>query len=60
VAASTVGVYVVVLLVLQIFLLTVALEAFHGYDAALAWVAAAVSAVLTAAVVIVERLMGRR
>lgn len=58
--ASIVGVYVLVLLVLQIFLLSVALDGFHSYDAGLAWGAAAVSAVLTASVIVFERLLGRR
>ncbi|HEX6569479.1 MAG TPA: DUF6755 family protein [Acidimicrobiales bacterium] len=59
-APAAVGVYVLVLLVLQIFLLTVALDAFHAYDAGLAWAAAVTSMVLTAGVVVVERLLGRR
>ncbi|HEX5946179.1 MAG TPA: hypothetical protein VFY82_07875 [Acidimicrobiales bacterium] len=58
--ASIVGVYVLVLVVLQIFLLSVALDGFHSYDAGLAWGAAAVSVVLTASVVVFERLLGRR
>jgi hypothetical protein len=58
--ASIVGVYVVVLVVLQIFLLSVALDGFHSYDAGLAWGAAAVSVVLAASVVVIERLLGRR
>lgn len=57
--ASVVGVYVLVLLVLQIFLLSVALDAFHGRDPGLAWNAAGVSVALTAAVVVVGRLLGR-
>lgn len=58
--AAAVGVYVLVLVVLQIFLLTVALDGFHGYDAGLAWGAAIASVVLTASVVVIERLLGRR
>ena len=58
--ASIVGVYVVVLVVLQIFLLSGALDGFHSYDAGLAWGAAAVSVVLAASVVVIERLLGRR
>lgn len=58
--ASIVGVYVLVLVVLQIFLLSVALDGFHSYDAGLAWGAAVVSVVLTATVVVFERLLGRR
>ena len=42
-AASAVGVYVLVLVVLQIFLLTVALDAFHAHDAAASVVRASVS-----------------
>lgn len=57
--ASVVGVYVLVLVVLQIFLLTVALDAFHGHDAALAWAAAGVSVALTAAVAVIELLLVR-
>lgn len=59
-AASTVGVYVLVLVVLQIFLLTVALDGFHAYDSGLAWGAAGTSVVLAASVVAIERLLGRR
>jgi hypothetical protein len=59
-AASAVGVYVLVLVVLQIFLLTVALDGFHAYDAGLAWGAAAASVVLAASVAVLERLIGRR
>jgi hypothetical protein len=58
--ASIVGVYVLVLLVLQIFLLSVALDGFHAYDAGLAWGAAAVSVVLAVSVVVIARLLGRR
>ena len=58
--ASIVGVYVLVLVVLQIFLLSVALDGFHSYDAGLAWGAAAVSVVLAASVLVFERLLGRR
>ena len=57
--ASVVGVYVLVLVVLQIFLLTVALDAFHGHDAGLAWSAAALSVTLAATVAVVERLLAR-
>ena len=48
-----------VLVVLQIFLLTVALDAFHGHDAGLAWSAAALSVTLAATVAVVERLLAR-
>jgi hypothetical protein len=47
--SSAIGVYVLVLLVLQIFLLTVAV------DAGLAWVAAGCSAVLAAGSVLFAR-----
>ncbi|MEW6269852.1 MAG: hypothetical protein AB1689_11215 [Thermodesulfobacteriota bacterium] len=46
--ASAVGVFVGVLLSLQIFLLTVGLDALHAYDAGLAWTSAAVSVLLAA------------
>jgi hypothetical protein len=41
-------VFVVVLLSLQVFLLTVAVDALHAGDAGLAWVTAASSVVLAA------------
>lgn len=44
--SSAVGVFVLVLLALQVFLLTVALDAELGDDPALAWVAAGCSVVL--------------
>lgn len=44
--SSSVTVYLMVLLALQIFLLTVALDGLLGYDAGLAWVAAGLSVVL--------------
>lgn len=43
---TAVGVYVLVLLTLQIFLLTLGLDALIGNDPDLAWVAAACSVVL--------------
>jgi hypothetical protein len=46
--SSAVGVYVLVLIVLQVFLLTVAVDAMLGDDPGLAWVAAGCSAVLAA------------
>jgi hypothetical protein len=46
--SSAVGVFVGVLLSLQIFLLTVGLDALHASDAALAWTSAALSLVLAA------------
>jgi hypothetical protein len=45
---AAVGVFVVVLLSLPVFLLIVALDAFHAGDAGLAWVTAALSALLAA------------
>ena len=57
--AAAVGVYVLVLVVLQIFLLTVALDGFRGYDPGLAWAAAGVSVLLAASVAVVERLLRR-
>ena len=44
--SSAVGVYVLVLVVLQVFLLTVAVDAMLGDDSGLAWVVAGCSAVL--------------
>jgi hypothetical protein len=41
-------VFVVVMLSLQVFLLTVALDAFHAGDGGLAWVTAALSGLLAA------------
>lgn len=46
--ASAIGVYVIVLIVLQIFLLTVAIDAYHEARAGLAWGAAATSVALAA------------
>jgi hypothetical protein len=45
---AAVGVFVVVLLALQLFLLTVALDAFHADDDGLAWVTAGLSVLLAA------------
>lgn len=44
--ASGIGLFVIVLLALQIFLLMVGLDALLGDDAGLAWVTAACSALL--------------
>lgn len=44
--SSAVAVYIVVLLTLQIFLLTVALDALQRVDATMAWVSAVISVVL--------------
>lgn len=46
--ASAVGIFVGVLLSLQIFLLTVGLDALHAHDAALAWTSAGLSVLLAA------------
>ena len=45
---AALGIFVVVLLSLQVFLLTVALDAFHAGDDSLAWVTAGLSVVLAA------------
>jgi hypothetical protein len=45
---AALGVFVVVLLSLQVFLLTVAVDAFHGDDPGLAWVTAGLSVLLAA------------
>lgn len=44
--SSAVAVYIIVLLGLQIFLLTVALDALLGYDPAMAWASAGMSVLL--------------
>jgi ABC-type bacteriocin/lantibiotic exporter with double-glycine peptidase domain len=44
--SSAVAVYIIVLLALQIFLLTVALDALLAYDPAMAWVSAGFSVLL--------------
>ena len=46
--ASSVGIFIGVLLVLQIFLLSVGLDALHSRDSSLAWTSAILSLVLTA------------
>jgi hypothetical protein len=53
--SSAVGVFVLVLLALQVFLLTVALDALLGDDPGLAWIAAACSVVLAAGSVLFFR-----
>jgi hypothetical protein len=53
--SSAVGVFVLVLLVLQVFLLTVAVDALLADDSGLAWVAAACSAMLAAGSVLFAR-----
>ena len=54
-ASSAVVVYVVVLVAFQVFLLTVAVEAFATGDRSLAWATAAVSVVLAAASAVLLR-----
>jgi hypothetical protein len=53
--SSAVGIFVGVLLSLQIFLLTVGLDALHAADARLAWTSAALSVVLAAGSVTFHR-----
>ncbi len=45
---SAVAIYVIILVAFQIFLMSVAMEAFQTYNASLAWATAAVSVVLAA------------
>jgi hypothetical protein len=45
---AALGLFVVVLLSLQVFLLTVAVDAFHTGDDGLAWISASVSVLLAA------------
>jgi hypothetical protein len=47
--SSAVAVYVIILVALQVFLITVAVEAFQTDDEPLGWATAAVSVVLAAA-----------
>ncbi len=44
--SSAVSVYLIVLFALQVFLLTIALDALLGYDPQMAWTAAGLSALL--------------
>ena len=46
--SSAIGIFVGVLLALQIFLLTVGLDALHAHDGRLAWTSAGLSVVLAA------------
>jgi hypothetical protein len=55
--SSAVLVYVIVLVSLQVFLITVAAEAFLADDEALAWATAAVSVVMAAGAVAFLRYM---
>ena len=57
--SSAVSVYLVVLLALQIFLLTIALDALLGYDPQLAWVAALLSILLAAGSALFYRALRR-
>lgn len=45
-ASAAILIYVIILVAFQVFLLTVAVEAFSAHDKALAWTTAAVSVVL--------------
>jgi hypothetical protein len=47
--SSAVAIYVIILVALQVFLITVAVEAFQTDDESLGWATAAVSVVLAAA-----------
>lgn len=47
-SAGAVAVYLIMLMALQVFLITVSVEAFLADDATLAWTTAAVSVVLAA------------
>lgn len=58
--ASAVGVYVIVLLSLQIFLLTVALDALQGDEPGLAWVTAALSGMLAGGSILFYRYVRAR
>ena len=55
--SSAVLIYVIVLVSLQVFLITVAAEAFLADDEALAWATAAVSAVMAGAAIAFFRYM---
>lgn len=54
---NAIFVYVVVIIALQVFLLTVALEAFQADEESLAWPAAALSAALFATTLAIARLV---
>jgi hypothetical protein len=53
--SSAIGIFVGVLLALQIFLLSVGLDALHAHDTGLAWTAAALSVVLAAGAAALSR-----
>ena len=57
--SSAVGVFVGVLLSLQIFLLTVGLDALHAHDADLAWTSAGFSVLLAVGSVALHRQLAR-
>jgi hypothetical protein len=57
--SSAVAVYIIVLLALQIFLLTVALDALLGYDPAMAWVSAGFSVLLAISSMLFYRYLRR-
>lgn len=57
--SSAVSVFLLVLLSLQVFLLTIALDAMLGYDPQMAWVAAGLSALLAAGSALFYRAMRR-
>lgn len=58
--SASLGVYVIVLLAMQIFLVTVAVDALQTDDEALAWTAAGVSVVLAAAAALFARALSSR
>ena len=49
--ANTVSILVIVLIALQVFLMTIAIDALHAGDASQAWIAAGFSALLAAGAV---------
>lgn len=53
--SSAVAVYIIVLLALQIFLLTVALDALLGYEPSMAWTSAILSVILAAGSILFYR-----
>jgi hypothetical protein len=57
--SSTLGVYVVLLISLQIFLVSVAVDALQTDDETLAWTAAGISVLLAAAAVLFARYLRR-
>jgi hypothetical protein len=57
--SAAIGIFVGVLLALQIFLLSVGLDALHAHDARLAWTAAVLSVVLASGSVAFSRYLRR-